>query len=225
MNKNINDTIPLVYISSDENSDRYSTSISGSEISATSAAPISTECDEKLAKKQKLSNKEFEGEEIIMGNELSDIHINKAQNLLKAQFPQLIGLNSSLLQAKELQPTGSLNNKIQIIHCSERHHWVVATTVNCRDGQVLVIDSVYRSLDDETKGTVCRLFQNGSEPPTIKVINPQKQKGGKDCGLFAVAYATAIAFGQFPDKKMFRQESMRAHFVACFQRNKMSPFP
>ena len=121
LNKNINE---IIYISVDANSDRYSTSASGFEISATSAAPISIECDEKPAKKQKLSSKEFEGEEIIMGNELSDIYINKAQNLLKAQFPQLNGLNSS--------KAGSLNNKIQIIHYSERHHWVVATTVNCR---------------------------------------------------------------------------------------------
>ena len=93
----------------------------------------------------------------------------------------------------------------------------MVTTVNCRDGQILVIDSIYWSLHDEIKGNVCQLFQNGSEPPTIKAINPQKQKGDKDCGLFAVAYATAIAYSQFPDKKMFRQESMQTHFVACFQ--------
>ena len=67
-NKNINDIIPPVYILFDANSDRYSTSASGSEISATSAAPINIECDEKPAKKQKLSSKEFEGEEIIMDN-------------------------------------------------------------------------------------------------------------------------------------------------------------
>ena len=68
LNKNINDIIPLVYISFDANSDRYFTSASGSEISATSAAPINIECDEKPAKKQKLSSKEFEGEETIMDN-------------------------------------------------------------------------------------------------------------------------------------------------------------
>ena len=64
-------------------------------------------------------------------------YINKAQCLLKAQFPQVNGLTLSLLQSKDLQPTGSVSNKIQIIHCSKRHHWVVATTVNCRDGEVI----------------------------------------------------------------------------------------
>ena len=153
LSKNIKD---IPHTSVDSTFGQDATSASG--LSADSGAPISIENDENPAKKLKLISKEFEGEEIIMGNKLSDQHINKAQNLLKVQFPQLNGLTSSLLQAKELQPTGSVKNKVQIIHCSERHHWVVATTVNCRDGQVLVIDSVYRSLDNETKITVCRLL-------------------------------------------------------------------
>ena len=137
-----------------------------------------------------------------MGDELSDLYVNMAQNLLKAQFPQLNGFGSTLLQGKELpvQSTDAVKNKVQIIHCDKRHHWIVATTVKCENGQVLVIDSLYKSIDDETKSTVCRLFQS-KEPPVIKVINPQRQKGSKDCGLFAIAFATAIAFDENPVKK------------------------
>ena len=36
-----------------------------------------------------------------MGEELSDVHINLAQRLLRAQFPELNGLLSTLLQEKE----------------------------------------------------------------------------------------------------------------------------
>ena len=50
------------------------------------------------AKKQKLSSKEIED---IMDNELSDIHINMAQTLLKVQFALLNGLKSTLLQGKQ----------------------------------------------------------------------------------------------------------------------------
>ena len=179
---------------------------------------------EQPAKKQKTGNKEVE--EIIMGNELSDLHINMAQNLLKAQFPEFNGFRSTLLQEKELpvQSTDDVKNKVQIIHCNKRHHWIVATTVKYENSQVLVIDSLYKSLDDETKGTVCRLFQS-KIPPVIKVVNPQRQKGDKDCGLFAIAFATAIAFGENPVKKRFKQQSMRIHLAACFQQNKITPFP
>ena len=87
-----------------------------------------------------------------MGNELSDTHINMAQSLLKAQFPLLNGLKSTLLQGKQQTFTeDEVKNKLQIIHCLERHHWIVATSVKCASGQVHVVDSLFKSLDNETK--------------------------------------------------------------------------
>ena len=74
--------------------------------------------DQPPAKKQKLSSKKIE--DIIMGNELSDLHILMAQNLLKAQFPWLNGLKSTLLQGKQQAFTeDEVKNKLQIIHCYE----------------------------------------------------------------------------------------------------------
>ena len=52
-----------------------------------------------LAKKQRLSDPEME--ELMMGVELSDKYINLAQRILKQQFPELNGLNSTLLQLKQ----------------------------------------------------------------------------------------------------------------------------
>ena len=45
----------------------------------------------------------------------------------------------------------SVRNKIQIIHCKLRHHWVVASTVNCCLGEVKVYDSFYQFCDKELK--------------------------------------------------------------------------
>ena len=58
-----------------------------------------TESHELPHKKRKLSATEIE--KVIMGKELSDVHINLAQRLLTAQFPELNGLLSTLLQGKE----------------------------------------------------------------------------------------------------------------------------
>ena len=223
LSKNITNTETAV----DVNFSSCPTSASKSQhssVTSVSFASINLDDDmEQPAKKQKLGSKDVE--DIIMGTELSDRHISMAQSLLKSQFPQLNGLRSSLLQGKELQSTDDVKNKLQIIHCNKRHHWIVATTVKCKDGQVLVIDSVQKSLDDKTKSTVCRLFQRESTPPVIKVVNPQRQKGEEDCGLFAIAYATAIAFDQNAAKKRFNQESMWTHLAACLQQNKITPFP
>jgi len=43
-----------------------------------------------------------------------------------------------------------------------------------------------------------RIYSTGCLKPTITMSRCQKQKGGNDCGLFAIANATAIAFGKNP---------------------------
>jgi len=79
-------------------------------------------------KKAKITN--FEG--IIMGELLTDVEINFAQSLLKKQFPKLNGLDSTLYQEKKIELSeGSVQNKLQIIHCKARQHWIIASTLNC----------------------------------------------------------------------------------------------
>ena len=156
-----------------------------------------------------------------MGNELSHQHINMAQNLLETQFPQFNGFHTTLLQGKELQPANMKNkSKIQIIHCTNQHHWIVATTVNCENGQILVIDSIYKSLDEETKGTIYRLFQSAATPPVIKVVNPQRQKGDEDCGLFAIAFARAVTFDQEPKRKDLSKNQCGPILLHVFNKTK-----
>jgi len=199
---------------------------SSASLDHTQAIEIHDQSDalEPAAKKPKLDVCEIEN--IIMGVELSDLHINLAQGILKRQFPGLNGLISTLYQDKELKLTESdVNNKVQIIHCKQRHHWIVASTVK-NTSEVIVVDSIFKSLDEETKLTIFKLFQyDCKKPPMIKVIKTQKQKGNKDCGLFAIAMATAIAFGHEPNHQKFRQELMRAHLADCLKNEQFCQFP
>ena len=128
------------------------------------------------AKRSRLG--ELEIESIVMGVELSDIHINIAQRVLKQQFPEFNGLKSTLFQEKEQILTESnVTNKILIIHCEKRHHWIVASTTNITGGTndvVTVMDSVYHTIDEDTKQIIYNLFQYGPKQPTIKLIRTQK---------------------------------------------------
>ena len=73
--------------------------------------------------------KNFSEEDLIMGQELSDLEINFAQELLKGQYPKVSGLQSTLFQERiKLFSTGFITSCIQIIHCKMRHHWVTAST-------------------------------------------------------------------------------------------------
>ena len=60
-----------------------------------------------------------------------------------------------------------------------------------------------------------------SEPPTSSC---QKQVGAVDCGLFALALATSIAFGDDPSMRRYSQEKMRSHLLTCFQISTWSSF-
>ena len=156
---------------------------------------------------------------------LTDLHINLAQSLLKRQFDKLNGLNNTLYQAPRVMWTETtLTNKIQIIHCKERNHWIVATTVNSAPANIKVYDSVFSSADRETREVIYNLFQMGSTPPHVNMMKSQKQAGLMDYGVFSIAYATAIAFNAIPVKQRFHQESKRAHLVSCFQQSKMTLF-
>lgn len=83
-----------------------------------------------------------ETETIVCGRKLSDLHINFAQHLLKAQFPRFDGLQSTLYQCRPVQQVREQDQEmIQVIH-SREDHWIIASTVGSRDGVVYVYDSL-----------------------------------------------------------------------------------
>ena len=69
------------------------------------------------------------------------------------------------------------------------------------------------------------LFQYDNVPLRVRVIQCRRQDGTNDCGVFAIAFATAIAFGQNPSRQNFQQEKMRSHLVNCFNKTRLSVFP
>ena len=116
-------------------------------------------------------------------------------------------------------------NRLQIVFCKERKHWVVATNINCFSGEVKVYDSLFQYLDQTSLKCIEKLFKEGDISPRIKMSQCHKQTGTKDCGVYAIAFATAIAFGQNAGRQNFKQQEMRAHLVSCFNKNCMSVFP
>ncbi len=52
-----------------------------------------------------------------------------------------------------------------------------------------------------------------------------KQSGSTDCGLYAIAISTAIAYGSDQQELIFIQSDMRAHLIDCIQKQSMKEFP
>ena len=51
------------------------------------------------------------------------------------------------------------------------------------------------------------------------------QTNGNDCGLYAIAYETALAFGRDPLKEQYIPSKLREHLIQCLENKEMRPFP
>ena len=60
---------------------------------------------------------------------------------------------------------------------------------------------------------------------SVKLANVQTQSNGVDCGLYSVANATSIAFGEDPRDKLYKDKEMRQHLRQCFEAQILTPFP
>lgn len=80
---------------------------------------------------------------------------------------------------------------------------------------------MYSTIDEETDEVIANLFHSA----TVLMIETQKQEGSNDCGLFAIAIATAIVHGADPTRLRFDQVAMRNHLVQCFKDGVMTLFP
>ena len=73
---------------------------------------------------------------ILNGEKLSDIPVNNACWIIKAQFPYLRGLQSTLLQSKKSAVI--LKEQVQVIH-DRGDHWTVASNMGCKRKEVNVL--------------------------------------------------------------------------------------
>jgi len=149
-------------------------------------------------------------EKMILFNmeELNDKIINASQKILYYQFPSLLGLHSTLVEEDIGFWTG---NYLQILHCCSSH-WITASSVGCQPGELMVYDSLFDDIDDGTKWKMEKTFASKVKFFSCKV---QKQKDLKDCGLFAVAFAISIPYGQGFE---FDQNKMCIHLSECLKK-------
>ena len=92
---------------------------------------------------------ELKDDEIKDGHWLSCDVINRAQSLLKKQFPDQNGLQSTNVLKVKKKWKSVPESFVQIIH--DDCHWVCTSNRNCRSGEVKIFDSLVK---DEVSTTV-----------------------------------------------------------------------
>ena len=154
---------------------------------------------------------------------LNDKHIEAAQTMLKKQFEEYGGLQSTVNQLTK--PLTQIDNCIQIIHV-QKSHWAVITTIGTGSRyKIKYYDSSYAEIFEETERVIANLIPSPTCTVEIDIMMTRKQVGTNDCGLFAIAIATTLANREDPSTLIYIQDEMRAHLANCFQQQKLTPFP
>ena len=164
--------------------------------------------------------------ELVNGLWLTDKHIVAAQKLLKIHHSNIDGLEDPLLLAERFQYKSTATSFVQIINLS-RTHWVCASSINCPLGIVDVYDSMpacsFGSLS--LKRQVAVILKTNEPSFELHFVETQRQSGGADCGIFSIAFATALCQGIDPHGCSFSQTQMRAHLHHCLEQGNLTIFP
>ena len=87
---------------------------------------------------------------------------------------------------------------------------------------MLVYDSLYPTVSICVHKQIAALLHTNKK---IKNVDTQIQAGTCDCGLFAIATATAFLSGAQPGACTFKQSEMRKHLYDGFKWGQLLPFP
>ncbi len=142
---------------------------------------------------------------IESGDWLTDNIINAVQRVLSHQFYHKF--HGAGFQHPILSEAMSFNIEtsgfIQILH-NGCNHWLLASTNGCPQDAVPIYDSLYFNTTECIQQSLACLMKVTHEAhTTLNFANIHKQSCSSDCGVFTIAYATALCFGVQPGKVVF----------------------
>ena len=155
--------------------------------------------------------------------QLNDRIITAAGRILKSQLPEIKFFQPSLY-AQTLQKLHPAEEGSLFFHHFS-NHWTVS---RFSQGQVCHYDSLQaRYLALELRKQLITLYAHTSDSTKLQIIQPQVQvqKGSKDRGCFAVAFAVSLLLGDDPATLTYQQKDMRRHFIKCLDSELFTPFP
>ena len=77
----------------------------------------------------------------------------------------------------------------------------------------------------QSQKTNLLLFKCTRDTLRFDVMNVQAQPNGYDCGVYAIANATELAYGCDPVVCVWKSEDMRSHLLDSLQSGKVTRFP
>ena len=158
------------------------------------------------------------------GERLTDVVITASSILVKEQFPDLDGFQLTNYSETENRFSPVETDSIQFHFFN--NHWVTSQLV---DEKVIVYDSNFTQavgIPPTLQKQLKEIYRSQIQEETLRVdIAPvQQQRGVSDCGVFAIAFAISLAYGDQPQTQLYTQSKMRKHLVDCLDSHYFTPF-
>ena len=163
--------------------------------------------------------------QIVKHQMLEDDTINLAQHILFKQFKCVNGLELTNLPPSQF--SSMQENFVQILHVFE-NHWI--TIYGLKElKEIRVYDSLNYTKDKKypkkTIKSFAKMINSTSSQFKVNVMSVQQQPNAIDCGLFAIAFATDLLYGNSPSNVSYEHEKMRQHLFICLQQDSFTLFP
>ena len=110
------------------------------------------------------------------------------------------------------------------------NHWITVTNAehqSCEDAtSIFIYDSLkYLTIEHKLKCDVTSIVHSQLDNLKFNVMNVDGQLYLSDSGVYAVAYATHLAFGLDPSHCLWDHKRMRGHLLSCLEDGEMTCFP
>ena len=161
------------------------------------------------------------------GSLLDDQIIDVSQSIIKEQF-NVCGFQSSVNFQNIDNFAAEKQSFIQILFQGNLNsgHWLTVSSTHCKDSEINVYDSLNTgTVSSDVRRQICSLMKSEADSITINVQNMDKQTGGRDCGIFAIAYAVSLALGKNPAQYIYFQRQLRSHLLTCLEKQSFTEFP
>ena len=115
---------------------------------------------------------------------------------------------------------------VQILHTGAQH-WICISNIYCNQiNAIKIYDSLYSGVNTFTKKQIAGILYIESADAIEIIVEPvTQQANGSDCGVFAIAFAAALCYGQDPSKVNFQTCKIRNCLWNCFTNSHIDMFP
>ena len=142
--------------------------------------------------------------------------------MLRCEFPN-VEMDVDFGKGSRFRKSGR-SKQCYVVH-NGSDHWLAF----CVSSQSLMLFDSGLATMGQTLGSRVRdkIYEILGKPVDRQVVQMpmQRQQGGSDCGLFAIAVCVEFLYGRQPSECHWDQSKMRSHLVGCMEKGRITPFP